>query len=48
MALQRLHSADGLHEDGMTVRLCRLTLDQNFTVDEKHDGVGWPWPEFRQ
>ena len=38
MGLQ-LISADFLHEDGITYRIRRETLEQNFTIDEKRDGV---------
>ena len=37
MALQ-LHSADFLHEDGKTYCNRRQTLDQDFTIYEKHEG----------
>ena len=38
MALQ-LQSAEFLHEDGITYRIRRDTLEQDFTIDEKRDGV---------
>mgnify|MGYP006237928341 FL=1 len=38
MGLQ-LISADFLHEDGITYRIRRETLEQDFTIDEKRDGV---------
>ena len=38
MGLQ-LISADFLHEDGITYRIRRDTLEQDFTIDEKCDGV---------
>ena len=37
MGLQ-LISADYLHEDGITYRIRRATLEQDFTIDEKRDG----------
>ena len=37
MGLQ-LISADFLHEDGITYRIRRDTLEQDFTIDEKRDG----------
>ena len=37
MGLQ-LISADFLHEDGITYRIRRDTLEQDFTIDEKCDG----------
>ena len=38
MGLQ-LISADFLHEDGIIYRIRRDTLEQDFTIDEKRDGV---------
>ena len=37
MGLQ-LISADFLHEDGITYRIRRDTLEQDFTIDEKRNG----------
>ena len=37
MALQ-LHSADFLHDDGVTYCIRRDGLDQDFTIYEKRDG----------
>ena len=37
MGLQ-LISADYLHEDGITYRIRRDTLEQDFIIDEKRDG----------
>ncbi|MAH58184.1 MAG: hypothetical protein CMN91_07090 [Synechococcus sp. ARS1019] len=37
MALQ-LHSADYLHDDGITYCIQRESLDQNFTIYEKRNG----------
>ena len=37
MGLQ-LISANYLHEDGITYRIRRDTLEQDFTIDEKRDG----------
>ena len=37
MGLQ-LVSADNLHEDGITYRIRRDNLEQDFTIEEKHDG----------
>ena len=36
MALQ-LHSAEFLHDDGLTYCIRRESLDQDFTIYEKHD-----------
>ena len=38
MGLQ-LISADFLHQDGITYRIRRETLEQDFSIDEKRDGV---------
>ena len=38
MALQ-LHSADFLHDDGVTYCIRRDGLDQDFTIYEKRDGA---------
>ena len=38
MGLQ-LVSADYLHEDGITYRIRRDTLEQDFTIEEKRDGA---------
>lgn len=38
MALQ-LHSADFLHEDGITYCIRRDSLEQDFTIYEKRDGA---------
>ena len=38
MALQ-LHSADFLHDDGVTYCIRRERLDQDFTIYEKRDGA---------
>ena len=37
MGLQ-LHSADFLHDDGITYCIKRDTLDQDFTIYERRDG----------
>ena len=37
MALQ-LHSAEFLHDDGLTYCIRRESLDQDFTIYEKQDG----------
>ncbi len=37
MALQ-LHSAEFLHDDGLTYCIRRESLDQDFTIYEKRDG----------
>ena len=37
MGLQ-LISADFLHQDGITYRIRRDTLEQDFTIDENRDG----------
>ena len=38
MGLQ-LVSADYLHEDGITYRIRRDSLEQDFTIEEKRDGA---------
>ena len=38
MSLQ-LHSADFLHDDGVTYCIWRNGLDQDFTIYEKRDGA---------
>ena len=38
MGLQ-LVSADYLHDDGVTYRIRRDNLEQDFTIEEKHDGA---------
>ena len=35
-----LLSADYLHDDGITYRIRRANLEQDFTIEEKRDG---PW-----
>ena len=39
MGLQPV-SADYLHDDGITYRICCDNLEQEFTIDEKRD---WAW-----
>ena len=51
MGLQ-LVSADYLHEDGITYRIRRDNLEQDFTIEEKRDGTwvdcGRNPPRFRR
>ena len=40
MGLQ-LVSADYIHEDGITYRISRDSLEQDFTIEEKPTATGW-------